>query len=129
MTINRERLIELAADELNVTSVGQAIAREDRESIDGKIDSLLSNLAARGIINITDPDYIPDAVGEPLSILLAESCNKTFGKPRDMALRERMEEELRVIVRRVPATNKYLGVDEALRATTNYNYSRWLYDR
>ena len=127
--MTREGLIEAAADELNVTSVGQALAQEDHDKIDGRIDGLLANLATRGIVSIQDADSIPDSVSEQLGQLLAESCSKSFGKPRDPAMRERIEEEIRVIARRGPAPNKYLATDDAMRAGDVFTYSRWLYDR
>lgn len=125
-TINREELIELAADELNVSAIGQTLSPEDHAKIDGKIDGLLSNLASRGVIYLASADDIPDQCAEALGILLADQCARTFGKPRDISLREKMEEELRVISRRMPATRDTLAVDAALRPQASYTYTRWL---
>ena len=125
MTITREGLIALAADELNVTSVGQTLAIEDYEKIDDKIDGLLANLSSRGIVYIGDADAIPDSIADQMGILLADVCSKSFGKPRDFALRDRIEEEIRVIVRRKPATNKYLSTDPALEGGAHFTQARW----
>jgi hypothetical protein len=126
MTITRAQLVAMAADELGIASVGQTLAVEDQEKIDEKINPLLGNLSARGVIYVPDADAIPESIQEPLSILLAQACAVTFGKPRDLALRDRMEDELRVIARRAPAPNKYLRADDALQNGSHLSYSRWL---
>lgn len=126
MSINRAQLVELAADELNLSSVGQTLAVEDSEKIDARIDPLIDNLAVRGVIYLGSTEDFADSISEPLSILLADSCAKIFGKPRDPVTRDRIEEELRVIARRAPATNKYLGTDPAMQSTGPYSYNRWL---
>lgn len=126
--MTREELIARAASEVGVASVGQALAIEDYEEIDGKIDGLLANLSSRGIVYIGDADAVPDAVADQIAILLAEVCSKAFGKPRDFALRDRVEDEIRVIVRRKPATNKYLETDTPTSGNA-YTYSDWRYGR
>lgn len=122
--MNREELIARAADEINVASVGQALAQEDYEKFDEKIDGLLANLSSRGIVYIGDADAIPDSIADQMAILLGDVCSKAFGKPRDFALRDRIEEEIRVIVRRKPATNRYLRTDVPSPGS-GYTYSRW----
>lgn len=123
--INREQIVALAADELGVTSVGQTLSPEDQEKIDEKLDALLSGLAARGVIYISNPDSIPEQVQEQLAILLAQACAVSFGKPRDFALRDKIEEELRVVARRQPAPKKYLEADAAFQGNSSMSYARW----
>ena len=101
-TINRAQLVNLALDELNVTAVGQTPAIEDYEQVDGMVDGLLARLASEQVVSIQDDDAIPEAISEPLAELLAERCNRSFGKPRDAALRLEMEMRIKKMVASMP---------------------------
>ena len=128
MTITRTRLVEMAAEELLIASVGQSLAVEDAERIDARLDGLLDNLNSRGIIYLGDSEAIPEAVANAVSILLADNCAVAFGQPRKPAEVAMREDELRVISRRMTPTKKYLTVDDALKPSAGYTYQRFLND-
>lgn len=128
MTITRTRLVEMAAEELLVASVGQSLAVEDAEKIDARVDALLDNLNVRGIIFLGDAEAIPESVSQALSILLADNCAVSFGRPRSPAEVSMREDELRTISRRMTPTKKYLTVDSALKPSAAYRYANWLND-
>lgn len=94
-TITRAQLVELAADELGVSSIGQSLAVEDAEKIDGAIDSLLSRLAVEQICYVADADETPRALADQLAVLLAEQCARSFGGQRDNAVKMGAEMALR----------------------------------
>lgn len=109
-TITRAQLVNLALDELNVSSVGQTPATEDYEKVDDAVDGLLSRLAGERVVTISDPDSIPDSISEPLADLLAERCARVFGKPRDPVARLEAEKRIRRIVATPPTYEPVRGV-------------------
>lgn len=127
--MTRAELIEAVADELRLTSVGQSLAVEDSEKIDSKIDGVLADLAGRQVIYVGDADNVPDAAAEYLAVIIKDACASAFGQQRDPALRELMEEKLRVLVRKIPPTKATLKIDRALTGRANYTYDDWLWGR
>lgn len=109
ITINRAQLVNLALEELQVTGVGQTPAQEDYDKVDGEVDGFLARLAADQVVSIQDEDAIPLAIAEMLGELLAERCNKSFGKPRDAQLRAEMEARIRRIVAANPTYEPAVG--------------------
>lgn len=102
LTINRAQLVNLTLEELQVTGVGQTPAIEDYEKVDGEVDGLLARLSGEQVVSIQDDEAIPVGLSEYLAELLAERCARSFGKPRDPALRAEMEARIRRIVASQP---------------------------
>lgn len=115
-TKDRTALIDAAADELRLTDAsGDTLAAADSVKIDGYIDSLLSDLDARGIVSITDAEAIPITYFNWVAKLLAMAAEGAFGKPATPdQRREYIEDLLRVAVNSGEPTNRYLKVDRAL---------------
>lgn len=101
-TINRAQLVQLALEELQVTGVGQTPAIEDYEKVDGEVDGLLARLSGEQVVSIQDDDAIPIGLSELIADLLAERCNRSFGKPRDPQMRAEAEARIRRIVSAQP---------------------------
>lgn len=108
-TITRSQLVNLALDELQVTSVGQTPATEDYEKVDDAVDGLLSRLAGERVVAISDPESIPESISEMLAELLAERCARVFGKPRDPVARADAEKRIRRIVATQPTYEDTVG--------------------
>ena len=105
-----EALTELFAD----GGAGQSPDAEDRDAVDRKVDGLLEELSARGIVTVANDAEIPPEWFGPLAELLANECAPRFGRPKNTALREDAEARLKVMTRGSP--RRLLGTDALLRA-------------
>lgn len=126
-TKTRAALVGMAADELGLTSDGATLEAETSNKIDGRLDGLLGELAAREVVYIPNDDEIPIEVSGPLAELLANECAGAFGQPRKTeAERMMIEDRLKVVVQRVPPSRPYLEVDRALQGRGGHlTASRW----
>jgi hypothetical protein len=75
----RTDLIRRALDHLGVTATGQAVSAEDQESVDGAVDGVLAELAAREVVYIADSNAIPTEWFECLSLCLADAISPAYG--------------------------------------------------
>ena len=105
-----EALTELFAD----GGAGQSPDAEDRDAVDRKVDGLIEELAARGIVTVANDEQIPPEWFGPLAELLANECAPRFGRPKSTALREDAEARLKVMTRL--SSRRLLGTDALLRA-------------
>jgi hypothetical protein len=90
----RDDLIARALMKLTVVGSGQSPDAEDAASIDAAIDGILSDLAARDVVDVPDDDAIPSEWFEDLAEIVAQSCARDFGRPKDQGEIERAERAL-----------------------------------
>jgi hypothetical protein len=125
-TKTRDELVDMAADELGLTSSGNAAEAEDQEKIDSRVDGLFLALSARGVCDVSNDEAIPIEWTDPLALLLADTCASAFGKQRmSHADREKVEDLIKVIIQRVPAAKETLSVDKALTGGGHLTFGRW----
>jgi hypothetical protein len=128
-TKTRDELIEMAGEELLVIGSGQSLEDEDQEKIDNRVDNLFGELSSRGVCYVANDAEIPAEWCGPLAELLANECARIFGKQKlPDQQREAIEDRLKVMVQRIPASNAYLKADTAIIGGPNYSYNRWLND-
>lgn len=112
----RAQVVQFALDELFATSSGNDAEAEDIAFVDSKFDGLLQELDARGVVYIANEDEIPAAIANPLSELLASECAARFGQTRKSPGEIIMiEDRIKTMLQRQPATNKTLQFENALR--------------
>ncbi len=125
-TKTRTELVAMAADELGITSPDTNLEAEDVAKIDGRLDGLLAELAARGVVNISGDEDIDVTYCGALAQLLANECSTVFGAARKSeAERTLIEERLKVIDQRKPPAKPYLEVDPMFRRGGPLSFSRW----
>jgi len=105
-----EALTELFAD----GGAGQSPDAEDRDAVDRKVDGLIEELSARGIVTVANDEQIPPEWFGPLAELLANECAPRFGRPKSATLRDDAEARLKVMTRL--SSRRLLGTDALLRA-------------
>lgn len=76
---SREELVARALHKLGVIGAGQAAAAEDSQLVNGTVETVLSDLASRGIYQWGDPDQIEPDAFEHLAGLIAEANARDFG--------------------------------------------------
>lgn len=82
--------------------VGQLPSAEDASALDGYIDGVVAELAAKTVVNISDPNDLPDEYFETLAQLVANAAADEFGGKADATKKRYFENELRVIARQQP---------------------------
>lgn len=128
-TKTRAQLVELAADELLLTSEGNSLEDAYEDKIDARVDLLFGELLARGVVDVDNEDEIPAEWCGPLAELLANECAVAFGKQKlAPAARTEIEDRLKIMVQRVAASNRYLKTDLP-KASGRFTYNRWLTGR
>jgi hypothetical protein len=95
MAYSREKLVLLALEELGVPGAGQTPSAEDKKTIDDKLNSVMDDLAERNIYTWGDPDQTPDAAAIHLAVVMAQASARSFGVPKDEAVRLLAEARLR----------------------------------
>lgn len=95
MTHTREQLATRALNKLGVVGAGQTAAAEDLAVVDDSLDSIMSDLATRGVWVWGDPDAIDDDAFEHLAVILANANATEFGEPEDEQKRLMAEARLR----------------------------------
>lgn len=126
-TKTREQLVEMAAEELQLVGSGQVLEDEDADKIDSRLDGLASELASRGVYEISDDSQIPIEAAGPLAVCLAVECATIFGVQKDYGAREDAENRLRIIVQRIQPPHDTLRVDTAISSRPAFlSYQRWL---
>lgn len=97
MAYSREQLVLLALGELGVPGAGQAPSAEDKATVDGKLNSVMDDLALRNIYTWGDPDQIEDAAAIHLAKIMAFASARSFGQPEDETARLASESRLRAL--------------------------------
>jgi hypothetical protein len=82
----RAELVEAALGELQVVGAGQSAGTEDSEVLDGYVDTMVANLAAREIVYVGDISEIPLEWFQPLAVVLADMAKIRFGLTGQEAL-------------------------------------------
>lgn len=125
-TKTRADLVAMAADELGITSPDTNLEAEDIAKIDGRLDGLLAELAARGVVNVSADEDIDVTYCGALAELLANECATVFGAARKSeSERTMIEDRLKVIDQRQPPAKPYLEVDPLFRRGGPLSLSRW----
>lgn len=81
-TKTRAQLVTMALDELGVTDAATPPTADEQELVDQRVDGLLRELAARGVVEVADQSQIPVEQTGPLAELLANECSVQFGMPK-----------------------------------------------
>lgn len=92
---SREQLVFLALEELGVPGAGQTPSAEDAATVNNKLNSVMDDLAERGIWTWGDPDQIADAAAIHIAVCLAQASSRSFGQPKDENARLLAESRLR----------------------------------
>ena len=123
-TYTRQMLINEAFSYL-FPSTGQSPEDEDSDKIDLKVDALLEELSARGVVDIADVSDIEPQYFMPLAECLANQCAPSFALPKNPAVQEAAEDRLRIMVNRGGETK--LTIDPALqrRRANGLSLARW----
>lgn len=111
MTYSREQLINRALGNLSVVGAGQTASAEDFATVDGMLNSVMSDLAQRDIYTWGDPDTIDDGAFLHLAEVVADAAANDFGQPKDKDKRLTAEARLRglqpTIYSGAPQTTEY----------------------
>lgn len=91
----RAQLIERAAAAIGVKEPGEALSSEDYDALDNLVDPLIAQLAADGIVYISDSEEIPVEFFVPLANLLGNMAGPDFGSPVNDDAQARDERTLR----------------------------------
>lgn len=97
MTKTREQLVSRALQKIRVVGSGQTASAEDTQLVDGIVEPLMQDLAARNIFHWGDEDELPDEAFEHLADLLGNAAAPDFGKASDDAARRSAEGRLRLL--------------------------------
>lgn len=99
----RDQFIQEALLTLSIIEPGEAAAAEDYDTVYGKVDTLLAQLATDNICYIQNPEQIDLDLFEPLVRLLANVCGPRFGSPVNMEAKKDDENTLRRLTSRPPS--------------------------
>ncbi len=94
MAYSREQLVLLALEELGVPGAGQTPSAEDKATVDNKLNSVMDDLALRGIYTWGDPDQTEDAAAIHLAVIMAQASARSFGQMSDESRRLMAESRL-----------------------------------
>jgi hypothetical protein len=74
----RRDLILACLDELKVTSYGSPPSAEEYDAVDTRLDGILGECSARGIVSVGNPDQIGVELMVPLAQVLARHLGSRF---------------------------------------------------
>lgn len=94
-TRTRAQLVARAADKLFLTGNGQPLEADDSAFIDLRVDELIEQLSADGVVDIPDLSEIDVRYFNPLAELLANVCATEFGQVYSPERKLQFEAELR----------------------------------
>src|SRR5262245_29785356 len=103
ITKTRDELIRLAADKLQIVGTGQVLEAEYATKIDSQIDPLINQLAADGICQVANPEYIPSEWFDALGGLLANVSGSIAGVSYDPSIKAFYEAQLRRVTASSPS--------------------------
>jgi hypothetical protein len=109
ITKTRSELVREAADKLNIVGTGQALEAEYSERIDNNVDPLLMQLAADGICEVVNDQFIPSEWFDSIAGLLANVSSAIGGKNYDPGAKQFYE----MMLRRVTSSGPTYNVQEA----------------
>jgi hypothetical protein len=98
ITKDRDALVERALQKLGVVGSGQSADAEDAALVDGVVDAVLGDLAARKVYCVGNEDEIEVAGFEWLAMLLANAVAEDFGRTMDPGKQAYAESRLRALV-------------------------------
>ena len=96
-TKTRDELVNRALGRLGIVGAGQTASDEDYDVVDGLVDFVVFDLAARKVYAIADEDAIPSEAVEYVAALLAQAAASDFLKPVNPQIIEWAEAKLRQI--------------------------------
>lgn len=96
-TLTQAQFVELVADKLQISSVGQTLSTEDSEKIVANIPAVLDELAARRVVYVGDDNAIDSAIADPLAEIVKDQCARAFGLQGDPQMRAVHERRLYAI--------------------------------
>ena len=105
----RAQLINRALKNIGIIESGEAPSIEDFSSVDDLVDPLIAQLAADGIIYVSDVEEIELGVYLPLARILGNIAGPDFGSPINEDAKMRDEN----ILRRIEATKPTFEVLKA----------------
>lgn len=108
-TKTRQEVVREAADKLNIVGTGQVLEQDYAVKLDRALDPLFLQLAADGIANVVNEDFIPSEWFDSIAGLLANVCAPVGGKNFDPGIKEYYE----TMLRRVNAMSPSYNVQEA----------------
>lgn len=114
MAYTKDDLKAEVIGELFALGSGQSPSVEDSAWVETRINSTFGALAKLQIIYLADATEIPDEAFNALVAYMADICGPKFGRPRDLALKQAAENELRTVQRIGAGTGGMLKVDRAL---------------
>lgn len=82
--------------------VGSNPSSEDATTIDGYIDSVVSELSEEGDIYISDPDSLDDGLFVTFCKLVANAAAEEFGAQSNEQSAQQLRNRLRVLTRQTP---------------------------
>lgn len=109
ITKTRYELIREAADKLNIVGTGQDLDADYASKIDNNVDPLILQLAADGICEIANDEFIPSEWFDSVAGLLANISAPVAGKNYDPGIKQFYE----MTLKRLTASSPTYGVQEA----------------
>jgi len=104
-TKTRTELIREAAERLKIVGTGQSLEAEYSERLDLNVDPLFMQLAADGICEVVNDNFIPAEWFDALVGLLANMCAALGGSGFDPRLKEYYEIQLKRLTSSRPSYN------------------------
>lgn len=95
MTKTRQDLVNRALRMLGALPTGQAAAPEDYQTVNGTLESVMSDLATRDIWQWGDPDQIDEDAFEHLAGIMKQANARDFGLEPEEQVRLLLESRLR----------------------------------
>ncbi|MGW1422699.1 hypothetical protein ACWAT4_21595 [Bradyrhizobium manausense] len=102
MSKTRAEIQKKALDILVGGDVGASMSAEDATTLDGYIDSVVSEINADGTTYIGDPNDLDDELFLSFSKLVANAAAEEFGGKSDESMAQQMRNRIRVIKRQTP---------------------------
>lgn len=90
-----DQLVRRAIGILNEQGAGEAVDVEDTDLLKSYAPDLFAQLRASEIIDVADANAIDEAVFTPLARMLANEVAPEFGAPRDQAIFDGAELQIR----------------------------------
>lgn len=102
MSKTRAEIQKKALDILVGGDVGASMSAEDATTLDGYIDSVVSEINADGTTYIGDPDTLEDELFLTFSKLVANAAAEEFGSVSDEGKAQAWRNRIRVLTRQTP---------------------------
>ncbi|HZP68376.1 MAG TPA: hypothetical protein VFB29_00415 [Pseudolabrys sp.] len=120
MAKTQRDLVNRVLSDLNEVGAGQDAEIEDFNDVNSRVDTIIAELNAREIINVSDTANIPDEFFEPLVEYVVLKVGPGYGRPMaDVLSVSNVEDRLRE-VSRPRAARRLLSTDGVLRQGANW---------